>query len=108
MEDTNFIGNSSDDIATHVNASTSFIKKHSKEVHDFKVLFRDYVKGLYPQNQNADGGNIKAADSGNAEAASGGNVETADTARGEAATTHPLPASVYPSLAGIDLNALSK
>jgi hypothetical protein len=100
MEDTNFIGNSSDDIATHVNASTSFIKKHSKEVHDFKVLFRDYVKGLYPQNQNADGGNIKAADSGN--------VETADTARGEAATTHPLPASVYPSLAGIDLNALSK
>jgi hypothetical protein len=73
MEDTDFIGNSSDDIAKHVNSSTTFVKKHAKEVHDFKVIFSDYVKGLYPQNQSADSSNSKAANGGNAEAANSGN-----------------------------------
>jgi hypothetical protein len=108
MQHTDLIGNSCDDIAKHVNAPTSFVRKHAKEVQELKVTFRDFVKGLYPQNKSADSGNSKAVDSGNVEAANGCNVETADGTQRAVATPQLQIVPVHPSLADIDLSALSK
>jgi hypothetical protein len=108
MQDTQLIGNSCDDIAKHVNGPTSFAREHAKEVQDLKVTFRDYVKGLYPQNKSADSGNSKGVESGNVAPANGSIVETADDTQYAVTTRQLQIVPVYPSLANIDLSGLSK
>lgn len=79
-------------MAKHVHAPQSFLKKHRKEVEEFKELFIDYVAAVYPQNQTIDGGRSGAGNNGR-----------------ETVTSTPVYADrTQPSLADIELSTLSK
>ena len=68
------------------------MKKHQKEVEDMRKIFIDYVKAVYPRNQAGDGGNRESGDH---------DIQPV--------FIQPIcNAGKPPSLADIDINALSK